>query len=122
MCGICGTFNYTSHNPIDTEALKRMVYVMRYRGPEEFGIYKDKNIGLGHARLSIIDLSGGQQPVHNEDKTIWIVYNGEVFNYLELREALIKKGHKFYTHSDTEVIIHLYEEKGADFVNDLNGQ
>ena len=122
MCGICGTFNYTSHNPIDTEALKRMVYVMRYRGPEEFGIYKDKNIGLGHARLSIIDLSGGQQPIHNEDKTIWIVYNGEVFNYLELREALIKKGHKFYTHSDTEVIVHLYEEKGADFVNDLNGQ
>jgi len=65
---------------------------MRYRGPEEFGIYKDKNIGLGHARLSIIDLSGGQQPVHNEDKTIWIVYNGEVFNYLEL---ILKKGINF---------------------------
>jgi asparagine synthase (glutamine-hydrolysing) len=122
MCGIAGTLNLTKQHPIDTELLKRMITSMRYRGPDEFGIYKDGDIGLGHARLSIIDLSGGQQPMHNEDKSVWIVFNGEIFNYLEIREALIKKGHRFYTKSDTEVLIHLYEEKGTDMFGDLNGQ
>ncbi|MBI4845988.1 MAG: asparagine synthase (glutamine-hydrolyzing) [Candidatus Omnitrophica bacterium] len=122
MCGICGNFNFNKEHIIDAEILKKMTLVMNHRGPDEFGIYKDKDIGLGHARLSIIDLSGGQQPIHNEDKSVWIVYNGEAFNYLELREELVKKGHHFYTHSDTEVLVHLYEEKGPDFVKEVNGQ
>jgi len=104
------------------DLVKQMAYILRHRGPDEFGFYGDEQIGLGHSRLSIIDLSGGKQPMHNENKTIWVVFNGEVFNYIELREELIKKGHEFYTHSDTEVLVHLYEEKGADFINDLNGQ
>ena len=104
------------------DLLKQMTYILRHRGPDEFGFYKDDLIGLGHSRLSIIDLSGGKQPIYNEDKTIWIVFNGEIFNYLELREELVKKGHQFYTHTDTEVIIHLYEEKGLDFIQELNGQ
>ena len=122
MCGIAGTFNLTKEHKIDTALLKRMAMVLRHRGPDEMGIYKDTHIGMSHARLSIIDLAGGKQPIHNEDKTIWVAYNGEVFNYLELREGLIKKGHKFATNSDTEVLVHLYEEKGTEFLNDLNGQ
>lgn len=122
MCGICGQFNFTKDHKIDQGTLKGMVAIMRHRGPDEFGFYQDDDIGLGHARLSIIDLSGGKQPIHNEDKSIWITYNGEVFNYLELRDELVKKGHKFYTHTDTEVLVHLYEENGPDFVKLLNGQ
>ncbi|MCK5493197.1 MAG: asparagine synthase (glutamine-hydrolyzing), partial [Candidatus Omnitrophica bacterium] len=122
MCGICGQFNFTKQHKIELETLKGMVAIMRHRGPDEFGFYQDQDIGLGHARLSIIDLAGGKQPIHNEDKTIWITYNGEVFNYIELRTELEQKGHKFYTHTDTEVLVHLYEEKGPDFVKDLNGQ
>jgi asparagine synthase (glutamine-hydrolysing) len=99
-----------------------MTNALQHRGPDEMGIYKDNQIGLGHTRLSIIDLSKGRQPIHNEDRSIWIVYNGEVFNYLELREELLKKGHKFITNTDTEVLVHLYEEKGAEFLNELNGQ
>ena len=122
MCGICGQFNFTKQHKIESETLKGMVAIMRHRGPDEFGFYQDEDIGLGHARLSIIDLAGGKQPIHNEDKSIWITYNGEVFNYIELRAELEQKGHKFYTHTDTEVLAHLYEEKGPDFVKDLNGQ
>ena len=122
MCGICGNFNLLKNHKINIALLKKMIFLMKHRGPEEFGIYQDRQIGLGHARLSIIDLKGGTQPIHNEDKTVWIVYNGEVYNYPELREKLIKKGHQFYTRTDTEVIVHLYEEKGPEFLNDLNGQ
>lgn len=122
MCGICGTLNLTGKHRINDDSLKRMMFILRHRGPDEFGTYKNEDIGLGHARLSIIDLKGGQQPIHNEDKTIWVVFNGEIFNYLELREELSRKGHAFYTKSDTEVLVHLYEEKGPEFVNDLNGQ
>lgn len=122
MCGICGQFNFTKQHKIDSQTLKNMVAIMRHRGPDEFGFYRDNDVGLGHARLSIIDLSGGKQPIHNEDKTVWITYNGEVFNYIELRVELEQKGHKFYTHTDTEVLVHLYEEYGPDFVKKLNGQ
>ncbi len=122
MCGISGIYNLKKSRPIDTAALKRMTFLLRHRGPDEFGFYEDNKIGMGHSRLSIIDLAGGKQPIHNENKDLWIVFNGEIFNYLELREGLVKKGHKFYTHSDTEVIIHLYEDKGIDCINDLNGQ
>ncbi|MBU1043559.1 MAG: asparagine synthase (glutamine-hydrolyzing) [Candidatus Omnitrophica bacterium] len=122
MCGICGQFNFTKSHKIDLPTLKAMVAIMRHRGPDEFGFYHDSDIGLGHARLSIIDITGGKQPIHNEDESVWITYNGEVFNYIELREELEKKGHKFYTHCDTEVLVHLYEEHGPDFVKRLNGQ
>ena len=102
--------------------MKRMIGALHHRGPDESGIYLDDWVGLGHARLSIIDLSGGTQPIHNENKNLWIVYNGEVFNYPELREELLNKGHNFYTMSDTEVVIHLFEEKGLSCLDDLIGQ
>ncbi len=122
MCGICGKLNFKRSEPVEPELIKDMASALHHRGPDEFGFYNEKKIGLGHARLSIIDLSGGQQPMHNEDKNIWIVFNGEIFNYLELRDELIKKGHTFYTKSDTEVIIHAYEEYGSRCVDYLNGQ
>ena len=122
MCGICGTLNLTKDHKIDGDLLRGMTQILRHRGPDEFGIYKGPDIGMCHTRLSIIDLKGGQQPIHNENSTVWIAFNGEIFNYIELREELLKKGHKFYTKSDTEVLVHLYEEKGTRFLNELNGQ
>ena len=99
-----------------------MVRAIRHRGPDDDGYYVAPGIGFGHARLSIIDVDGGKQPIHNEDETVWICYNGEVFNYVELREDLVSRGHRFYTSTDTEVIVHLYEEYGDEFVHRLNGQ
>ncbi len=122
MCGISGILNLKNPAPINPSHLKQMTYTLRHRGPDETGAYIDDWIGLAQSRLSIIDLSSGSQPIHNEDKTIWIVFNGEIFNYPEIRENLINLGHKFYTTSDTEVILHLYEEKGEKCVDDLNGQ
>jgi asparagine synthase (glutamine-hydrolysing) len=122
MCGIAGICNINGNRDISLPTLKRMTHILSHRGPDETGIYLDDRIGLGHARLSIIDLSSGTQPIHNEDKTMWITYNGEVYNYIELRDELKQKGHKFYTTSDTEVILHLYEEKGIACLDDLNGQ
>lgn len=122
MCGIAGICHINGYNRISMETLKRMIGVVRHRGPDETGLYLDRCVGLAHARLSIIDLAGGVQPIHNEDETLWIVYNGEVFNYIELRETLEQKGHRFYTSSDTEVILHLYEEEGPDCLAQLNGQ
>jgi asparagine synthase (glutamine-hydrolysing) len=122
MCGIAGIYNLTGDKSIDLLTLKKMIAIVAYRGPDEFGFYLDPRIGLAHSRLSIIDLSGGKQPMHNEDKSLWVIFNGEIFNYIELREGLISRGHVFYTHSDTEVLLHLYEEKGPDFVKELNGQ
>jgi len=122
MCGIAGIINLKQPRPITPESLKRMVSIQQHRGPDESGAYLDDHIGLAQARLSIIDLGGGTQPIHNEDKSLWIIYNGEVFNYPELREKLVKLGHKFYTSSDTEVILHLYEEIGVECLNELNGQ
>jgi len=122
MCGIAGIFNFQSSQSISLTLLKRMMNALHHRGPDEKGIYLDDRVGLVNDRLSIIDLSSGTQPIHNEDQTLWIVYNGEVFNYPELRVDLKKRGHRFYTQTDTEVILHLYEEKGADCLNELNGQ
>lgn len=122
MCGIAGIVNLGHQQPIYSDALRKMISIQRHRGPDQTGAYLDDSVGLAHARLSIIDLSEGIQPIHNEDKTLWIIYNGEVFNYPELRQELINLGHKFYTTSDTEVILHLYEEKGIDCLNELNGQ
>lgn len=122
MCGITGLANLTSSTPILEAHLRQMLAMIRHRGPDQFGIYLDKNVGLGNARLSIIDLGGGQQPISNEDGTLWIVFNGEIFNYIELRPQLEARGHRFATNSDTEVIVHLYEDYGPDCLNYLNGQ
>lgn len=121
MCGICGVYEFDKEARVDHFLIKRMCDSLIHRGPDEEGIHVDKNMGLGHRRLSIIDLSTGQQPLCNEDKTIWIVFNGEIYNYLELKEVLIKKGHIFRTNSDTETIVHLYEEMGEEFVSQLRG-
>jgi len=99
-----------------------MAGALNHRGPDETGIFLDDSIGLGHTRLSIIDLSGGSQPIHNEDETLWIIFNGEIFNYLELKEGLIEREHRFYTSSDTEVILHLFEDNGSSCLSMLNGQ
>ena len=99
-----------------------MAAIINHRGPDGFGFYKDRRAGFAHARLSIIDLEGGWQPIHNEDKSIWITFNGEIFNYVELRDTLISRGHRFYTKSDTEVIVHLYEDHGVECLKYLNGQ
>jgi asparagine synthase (glutamine-hydrolysing) len=103
-----------------------MIRPLHHRGPDDTQVFTDRadgvDVGLAHARLSIIDLSGGRQPVHNEDQTIWTVFNGEIFNYVELTKELEAKGHRFYTRSDTEVIVHAYEEFGLDFVHRFNGQ
>ncbi|HEX8949930.1 MAG TPA: asparagine synthase (glutamine-hydrolyzing) [Dissulfurispiraceae bacterium] len=121
MCGIAGIYNLRG-GEISTDTLKSMISVLRHRGPDGFGLYSDSRTGLAHARLSIIDLEGGRQPMRNEDGSVWIVFNGEIFNYKELREVLEKKGHRFLTRSDTEVIVHLYEDHGADCLEHLNGQ
>ncbi len=104
------------------DSLRGMIGMLAHRGPDDTGFHAENGVGLAHARLSIIDLAGGHQPMCNEDSSLWITFNGEVFNYLELREDLLSKGHKFATQSDTEVILHLYEEKGEDCVQYLNGQ
>ena len=124
MCGICGILNLNDGNGISEELLIAMRDTMTHRGPDDAGLYISANgkIGLGHRRLSIIDLSPrAKQPMSNEDGTIWVVFNGEIYNYKSLRERLNQKGHVFKSDSDTEVIIHLYEEKGIDCVHDLEG-
>jgi asparagine synthase (glutamine-hydrolysing) len=122
MCGIAGILNITSNKPPQEDLMTRMISILRHRGPEESGIYIDRDVGLGHARLSIIGLDDGTQPLCNEDETLWIVYNGEIFNYIELRQDRKKKGHQFKTETDTEVILHLYEDLGPACLNELNGQ
>jgi len=122
MCGIAGYFNVNAPPQQDLRCLERMIWTLRHRGPDGFGFFQDGRIGLAHARLSIVDLEGGWQPIHNEDKTLWIIFNGEIFNYPELRQQLISRGHCFATDSDTEVIIHLYEDRGEACLDELNGQ
>ena len=122
MCGIVGSLNLKQAAPIEERTIQQMLAMVRHRGPDEFGIYLDDEIGLGSARLSIIDLSGGQQPITNEDETLWIVFNGEIFNYVELRPELEQRGHQFRTHTDTEIILHLYEDHGPACLQFLNGQ
>jgi len=122
MCGICGLWNKDKSRPADENLVKKMIMVQRHRGPDGAGVFLDGSIGLGHARLSVIDLEGGGQPLCNEDRSIWITFNGEIFNYIEVKSFLEKKGHVFRTHSDTEVIIHLYEEMGEKCLSELNGQ
>jgi asparagine synthase (glutamine-hydrolysing) len=123
MCGIAGIITLRENAaPPSRAELVRMAGALRHRGPDEFGLYRDDRAGLAHTRLSIIDLSSGQQPLSNEDEDLFIVFNGEIFNYLELREELIALGHRFRTKSDTEVIVHAYEQWGERAFTRMNGQ
>lgn len=122
MCGIAGILNLATAPPPKREELTAMMDKLHHRGPDGRGMHIDGPVGLAHTRLSIIDLAGGEQPIHNEDRSVWVTFNGEIFNYVELRAELIALGHQFYTHSDTEVIVHLYEQHGTEFVDYLNGQ
>ena len=120
MCGITGIVGRPGV-AIEEARIREMCDVMLHRGPDDEGLLIDENVGLGMRRLSIIDLESGQQPIHNGDKSVWVILNGEIYNYLDLRRDLQAKGYRFYTQSDTEVIVHLYDEYGDDFVNHLSG-
>jgi len=121
MCGIAGFLYRDASRRASIEELKPMLDRITHRGPDDWGSYLDGPLAIGMRRLSIIDLSTGHQPIHNEDETVWTVFNGEIYNFLELRPDLEAKGHKFYTNTDTEVIVHLWEEYGPEFVHHLRG-
>jgi asparagine synthase (glutamine-hydrolysing) len=121
MCGICGKLNFDRQEPVDPMLLGQMMDLLYHRGPDGGGEYRSGPVGLGHRRLSIIDLNTGAQPMSNEDGTVWVVYNGEIYNFPELRTELQSRGHKFKSASDTEVIVHLYEEFGVESVARLRG-
>ncbi len=121
MCGIVGIIHPEISRSVDPEILRLMNSTLKHRGPDDEGYWIKQNVGLGMRRLAIIDLAGGHQPLSNETKDIWTVFNGEIYNFLELRQELLQKGHRFETRSDTEVIVHLYEEEGDEFVKKLRG-
>jgi asparagine synthase (glutamine-hydrolysing) len=121
MCGIAGIVSAASGEQIDAEVIHRMCQAIVHRGPDDEGLFAKGGTGLGMRRLSIIDIAGGHQPVFNEDRSVWIVFNGEIYNFPKLREELLARGHHFYTNTDTEVIVHLYEDMGADCVQKLRG-
>jgi asparagine synthase (glutamine-hydrolysing) len=121
MCGIAGQFNFQRREPVDRETIVRMARSIAHRGPDDEGFFIAGPLGLGFRRLSIIDLAGGHQPMSDAEETVWIIFNGEIYNYKELRAELQNKGHQFRTNSDTEVIIHGYKEWGTDVFNHLNG-
>ena len=121
MCGITGQFNFERHEPVERETIARMARSIAHRGPDDEGFFVAGPVGLGFRRLSIIDLAGGHQPMSDAEETVWIIFNGEIYNYRELRTELQSKGHRFRTNSDTEVIIHGYKQWGTDVFNHLNG-
>ncbi len=121
MCGVCGIYNYGSGAPPDRDVVQAMTDSIAHRGPDGEGSYFDGEVGLGHRRLSIIDVTGGKQPLTNEDGSVWITFNGEIYNFKDLVADLEKRGHTFRTRTDTEVIVHGYEEWGDDVVLKLNG-
>ncbi len=122
MCGIAGIYNFKNAEPVSSGLLKRMTDVMQHRGPDADGVYVSGNIGLGHRRLSIIDLSeAGRQPMFSDDRKLALVFNGEVYNFLDYRDDLIRRGHRFHSKTDTEVIIYLYREHGAECLQYLRG-
>src|SRR5262249_31557377 len=121
MCGIAGQFNFELREPVEHESLVQMARSIAHRGPDDEGFFVAGPIGLASRRLSIIDLAGGHQPMSDVRKTVWVTFNGEIYNYKELRAELQGKGHEFRTSSDTEVIIHGYKEWGTDVFNHLNG-
>jgi asparagine synthase (glutamine-hydrolysing) len=121
MCGICGVYSFAADPAVDRALLEAMTDTLVHRGPDDAGYFVGDRVGLGHRRLSIIDLAGGQQPIFNEDGSRVIIFNGEIYNYRPLRDLLLAKGHRFQTHSDTEVILHLYEDFGEKCVEQLRG-
>src|SRR5437879_1071230 len=121
MCGIVGIVHRERNRPVAPETLRRMCAAIRHRGPDDEGLFVDGGVGLGMRRLSIIDLSGGRQPIFNEDGSKVIVFNGEIYNYQELRRELVARGHVFRSNGDTETVLHLYEEMGPDCVTRLRG-
>ncbi|MGH9355358.1 MAG: asparagine synthetase B family protein, partial [Terriglobia bacterium] len=121
MCGICGVFNFNRAQEADGQSLALMNRQIVHRGPDDEGFFRSENVGLAMRRLSIIDLAAGHQPMSNEDGNVWIVFNGEIYNHQELRPRLEARGHRYRTQSDTETIIHLYEEYGGECVNHLRG-
>ena len=121
MCGIAGIFNFDPHRPVDVALLRAMNAAITHRGPDEDGFYVNGPVGLANRRLSIIGLADGRQPIANEDETVWTVFNGEIYNYPDLRRELTARGHTFRTGTDTEVLVHLYEDEGENFVRRLNG-
>ena len=121
MCGICGKLYFDREREVEHDLLGCMLAAIHHRGPDDGGFYLSGQIGLGHRRLAIIDLTSGQQPLSNEDNSIWITFNGEIYNFRELRTFLLAKGHRFRTNTDTEVIVHLYEEYGPECVQKLRG-
>jgi asparagine synthase (glutamine-hydrolysing) len=121
MCGICGIVEFGRQSDIPRDIVHRMNQTMIHRGPDDGGVFVGPGVGLGHRRLSIIDLAGGHQPMSNEDGTIWVLLNGEIYNYPELRAELLQRGHKFATKSDTEAIVHLYEDLGEGCFAKLRG-
>src|SRR5439155_8676885 len=121
MCGIAGQFNFQRREPVERETIVRMAGSIAHRGPDDEGFFVAGPVGLGFRRLSIIDLAGGHQPMSDAEEIVWIVFNGEIYNYKELRAELRNKGHHFRTNSDTEVIVHGYKEWGTEVFNHLNG-
>ncbi len=121
MCGIVGIVDFATGHSVDKSDIERMCNTIVHRGPDDVGTYSDANVGIGMRRLSIIDVDGGRQPIQNEDESIWIVFNGEIYNYQELRSSLKHAGHQFRTKTDTETIIHLYEEYGIECLQHLRG-
>ena len=121
MCGITGIFHFDREAPVDEAVLTAMRETMVHRGPDGAGNWLGGHVGLGHRRLSIVDVAAGQQPMSNEDGTVWVTFNGEIYNHQELRSWLISRGHTFRTHSDTEALVHLYEEEGEEGVQRLKG-
>src|SRR5581483_3340778 len=121
MCGIIGFINSDRRQPATKHIAHAMNDAIVHRGPDDEGFYFNGHVALGMRRLSIIDLAGGHQPISNEDGTVWVVFNGEIYNFQTLRAELLKRGHSFHTQSDTEVLVHLYEEYGDDLVQHLNG-
>src|SRR3989442_15672089 len=121
MCGIAGILHADPDRPVDRAALKAMAGAIAHRGPDAEGFHVEPGLGLAHRRLAIIDLAGGGQPLGNEDGSVQVVFNGEIYNFQALRAELEAAGHRFRTRSDTEVLVHLYEERGADLVERLRG-
>ena len=121
MCGIVGIAQQNGRRRYGGDDVRQMADKIFHRGPDDEGFYDGGDVLLGMRRLSIIDLDGGHQPIANEDQTIWVVNNGEIYNFQQLREELMRKGHRFSTHSDTEVLVHLYEEHGESFLEHVEG-
>src|SRR5437588_1722078 len=121
MCGICGQLNFQRREPVEPDTIRRMTESIQHRGPDDEGFFIAGPVGLGFRRLSIIDLAGGPQPMSDAEETVWVIFNGEIYNFKELRAELEQRGHSLRTRSDTEVIIHGYKEWGTEVFNRLNG-